>query len=146
MEIIRAVGADFEFVNEHGAHSLHEGTRGTFQTQGNEQRVQELLNALWERGAYPLVAKEAEQVLGWITIGTAKDPFSGDEVGFLYELYVLGEHRGRGLGRQLMERGIQELREQGYQEIRLNVFSGNPAQKLYEALGFRTRNLQMELK
>ncbi|ARU60104.1 hypothetical protein CBW65_02805 [Tumebacillus avium] len=146
MEIVRAIGADFEFVIEHGAQSLQEGTRGTFQAVGNEARVQELLDPLWERGAYPLVAKAGEQVLGWITVGAAKDPFSGEEVGFLYELYVLPEHRGKGLGKQMMERGISELREQGHTEIRLNVFAGNPAQKLYESLGFQVRNLQMELK
>lgn len=146
MEIIRAEGADFEFVKQHGAESLQEGTRGTFQAVGNEARVEELLNALWERGAYPLVAKEGETVLGWITVGTAKDPFSGVDTGFLYELFVCKEHRGRGLGRALMERGIQELREQGHQEIRLNVFAGNPAQKLYESLGFQVRNVAMELK
>lgn len=146
MEIIRAVGADFEFVKELGAQSLQEGTRGTFQALGNEARVQELLDAVWERGAYPLVAKEGEKVLGWITVGPSKDPFSGTEVGFLYELYVLAEHRGKGLGKQLMERGISELRELGHTEIRLNVFAGNPAQQLYESLGFQVRNLQMELK
>ena len=39
------------------------------------------------------------------------DYFSREKLGFIYELYVFPEYRGRGLSRELMEAGIKELKE-----------------------------------
>ena len=38
------------------------------------------------------------------------DYFSREKLGFIYELYVFPEYRGRGLSRELMEAGIKELK------------------------------------
>ena len=62
------------------------------------------------------------------------DYFSREKLGFIYELYVFPEYRGRGLSRELMEAGIKELKEK-YLEIRLNVFAGNFAKRCTKSLG-----------
>ncbi|WP_157729371.1 GNAT family N-acetyltransferase [Tumebacillus algifaecis] len=146
MEIVRAVGVDLEFVKDHGVESLQDGTMGTFDATGREERAKEIMNAVWERGGYAFVAKKDEQILGWIIAGLNVDYFSGEEVGFIYDLYAFVEHRGKGVGKALLQHAIADLRDKGYAEIRLNVFAGNPAQKLYESLGFAVRSSQMVLK
>jgi ribosomal protein S18 acetylase RimI-like enzyme len=54
--------------------------------------------------------------------------------GFLGELIVLKEFRGRGLGRKLMEHGMRYLRNKGCISICLD--GDEPATALYEKLGF----------
>jgi ribosomal protein S18 acetylase RimI-like enzyme len=48
---------------------------------------------------------------------------------------VLPEYRGQGIGTQLFE-GLFEAASVLYNAISLSVSKGNPAQKLYESLGF----------
>jgi GNAT superfamily N-acetyltransferase len=55
--------------------------------------------------------------------------------GFLGELIVVKEQRGRGFGRVLLERGIAYLHGRGCRSIYLD--GDEPAVRLYERLGFR---------
>jgi len=56
--------------------------------------------------------------------------------GFLGELIVVPEHRGHGIGRQLMKHAIDYLRSRDCASIYLD--GDLPAVPLYERLGFRT--------
>ena len=56
-----------------------------------------------------------------------------DEIAELRRMYVLPEHRGRGLGRAIMERLEEEARRLGYARMRLET--GNEAP---EAIGLYT--------
>jgi ribosomal protein S18 acetylase RimI-like enzyme len=48
-------------------------------------------------------------------------------------------YHGHHIGRQLMERSIDVLRQQGYESLSLTVTTSNRrAVELYERLGFRT--------
>lgn len=52
--------------------------------------------------------------------------------------FVAREHRGRGLGRRLVEHSLVEARRLGFDAMQFNyVFASNPARALYERLGFR---------
>jgi GNAT superfamily N-acetyltransferase len=51
---------------------------------------------------------------------------------------VAREHRGEGIGRQLVEDSILRARAAGFDAIMFNlVFESNPARALYERLGWR---------
>lgn len=55
----------------------------------------------------------------------------------LKRLFVLEEHRGRGLSRILMERILNEARRRGYEKIRLDTLAVmKPALGLYKSVGF----------
>ncbi len=57
---------------------------------------------------------------------------------FIYGFAVLPEYRGRGYGRQILARTIQELLAQGRKRIALEVATENRhALSLYQACGFR---------
>lgn len=52
------------------------------------------------------------------------------------------ELRGRGLGRQIIERAIAECKG----DVKLHVEHDNPARRLYERVGFTSKYLEMRLK
>ena len=56
----------------------------------------------------------------------------------LHRLCVNPEMQGRGLARQAMARMEKNARDQGFDSVRLDVFSQNlHAQRLYERLGYK---------
>jgi GNAT superfamily N-acetyltransferase len=52
--------------------------------------------------------------------------------------FVLASHRGRGLGRTMVEHSLGEARRHGFDAMQFNlVFASNPARALYRRLGFQ---------
>jgi ribosomal protein S18 acetylase RimI-like enzyme len=61
----------------------------------------------------------------------------GERVGHITQLCVSPRHRGRGLGRLLLERCAQSLLDARFDAVTLTVTEGNTeAVRLYEAFGF----------
>jgi GNAT superfamily N-acetyltransferase len=51
--------------------------------------------------------------------------------------FVVSEHRGKGMGRALLEHSMGEARRLGFDALLFNlVFESNPARRLYESVGF----------
>ncbi|WP_273851533.1 GNAT family N-acetyltransferase [Guptibacillus spartinae] len=50
---------------------------------------------------------------------------------------MIEECRGKGISKQLIKTGFEQLKQEGYSEVRLSVFDGNRAIKIYENLGFK---------
>ncbi|MGH2478331.1 MAG: GNAT family N-acetyltransferase, partial [Ktedonobacteraceae bacterium] len=58
--------------------------------------------------------------------------------GHIYGFGVLPEHRGRGYGRQILARTVQEILARGQQQITLEVATTNKnALSLYQSCGFK---------
>ncbi len=55
----------------------------------------------------------------------------------LNDLFVSAEHRKKGVGEALMERAKKFAKEKGAKGITLETDSNNPAQNLYERLGWK---------
>jgi ribosomal protein S18 acetylase RimI-like enzyme len=63
---------------------------------------------------------------------------TGSRIGEIESLAVLPEHRGRGLGTELLGRLERELREQGVADVVIGVLPGNEgAVRMYERRGYR---------
>jgi len=85
------------------------------------------------------IYKEDEQILGMATMATYK-AISGYK-GMIEDVVVDGGQRGKGLGRKLMEKLLEEGENMGLDEILL--FSGHhrtAAIKLYTSLGFQLKD------
>src|SRR5699024_4751002 len=85
------------------------------------EKIKSLIEPLLEKGSYYLVAIEEGKLMGWILIGESIDQFTDKMNGFIYELFVLEEFRGSGVSKQLLRTAIDELRENGYPEVRLSA-------------------------
>lgn len=63
--------------------------------------------------------------------------WTGTDDCWLEDLFVLGEARGAGWGRGLLEAVVELARERGCKRVELDVDEGNAAaQRLYESFGF----------
>ncbi len=78
-----------------------------------------------------VVQEESEisgYVFGWVV----------GQTGELNRIAVKSSRRGRGIGRELLERFIELLREEGVRELFLEVRQSNtPAINLYKSFGFK---------
>lgn len=144
MEIRKPNLVELESILQLSSQALFEGTLG--RVKPTDEKVKQLVEPLLGKGCYYLIATEEEKLMGWILIGPSKDQFSDEIIGFIYELYVTQDFRGKGISKQLMKSAIERLKSEGYPEIRLGVFAGNQAMNLYKQMGFSERNVTMSLK
>lgn len=88
-----------------------------------------------------LAAHDDDQIVGAVIINhTNMGGFIPEHI--LVYIAVHGDYRGQGLGKELMERIINETEG----DIALHVEADNPAKYLYEKYGFTNKYLEMRLK
>lgn len=92
-------------------------------------------------GGFVLLACEAGEVKGAVVINrTGMEGYIPENI--LVYIAVHRDQRGKGLGKQLMQRAIEIAKG----DIALHVEPHNPAKRLYEKLGFTNKYLEMRLK
>ncbi|MDI2586223.1 GNAT family N-acetyltransferase [Psychrobacillus sp. NEAU-3TGS] len=143
MDIRKPNDSELEKVILLSPQALFDGTLG--EVKPTNEKIKRLIVPLLEKGSYYLIATENEKLMGWILVGAGKDQFTDKMNGFIYELFVIEQFRGNGVSKQLMKTAFDHLRKDGYSEVRLSAFAGNPAIKLYEKLGFNIRTVSMSL-
>jgi ribosomal protein S18 acetylase RimI-like enzyme len=91
-----------------------------------------------DHGAYFLVARTDDSLIGWVLVDRSVDWFTHKEIGWISDVYVKQEFRKNGVAKALLEQSLVEFKHIGYDDVRLNVFSFNEkAMRLYEKLGFK---------
>ncbi|HZQ64377.1 MAG TPA: GNAT family N-acetyltransferase [Gaiellaceae bacterium] len=95
----------------------------------------------WGRpGDTAVVAIDQFQPVGaaWYRLFTAAEPGYGfvDEQTPELTIAVVPSKRGKGLGRELLTKLLDDARGQGYAQVSLSVEPDNPALHLYERHGF----------
>jgi ribosomal protein S18 acetylase RimI-like enzyme len=143
MNIRKPSELEIEKILELSPQAIFEGTLG--EVKPTIEKAKQLVEPLLKKDCYYLISTENNKLVGWILIGGSKDQFSNKTMGFIYELFVLDEYRGKGISKQLINTAVEQLKQEGYSEIRLSVFEGNKAIKLYENLGFETRTISMSM-
>jgi ribosomal protein S18 acetylase RimI-like enzyme len=100
--------------------------------------------ALKERvsfGGFVVVVKEKDSVVGAVIVNkTGMSGYIPENI--LVYIATHNEHRGKGLGKLLMEKTIKLASG----DIALHVERDNPAIHLYEKYGFKTPYLEMRYK
>ena len=123
--------------------AVFDGTLG--EVEPTKEKIDQLVKPLLGKGSYYLIAVKETEIMGWILLGASKDQFTDKMNGFIYELFVTDTFRGHGISEMLMRTGIDQLRQEGFSEVRLSAFAENHAIKLYEKLGFNIRTVTMSL-
>ncbi len=91
-----------------------------------------------------LLPSAVRQPVGCLWMGNAVDQVEGDRHAHVFLLYVVPEHRRRGIGSALMRHAESWARERGDRRLGLQVFADNAiALHLYKSLGFQVRSLWM---
>jgi len=88
-----------------------------------------------------IVADVDGEMAGFVTVLTrviSDEPDDGQlGYGLISDLVVRDAHRGKGIGRQLMDRAEAHARANGVEWLRIGVLAGNrTAEALYASLGF----------
>ena len=81
------------------------------------------------------VATEDDHMVGYCSVGASRT--DGETGGELYSIYLLEHVAGRGIGRALLEAGLDALRAMGFEEAMLWVLGSNErTRRFYEASGW----------
>jgi|TARA_R110000737_G_scaffold50895_2_gene71982 ribosomal-protein-alanine N-acetyltransferase len=92
-------------------------------------------------GGFTMIIKEKNKIKGAVVINqTGMGGYIPENI--LVYIAIHKDHRGEGLGKELMTKAIDIA--QG--DIALHVEANNPAKILYEKLGFTNPYLEMRLK
>src|SRR5436190_269665 len=81
----------------------------------------------------------------WTEIPCREGGFITPEAqGFIYDVWVAPDRRGKGVGKFLVEWASDWARQRGYRKIKLEVSETNTrARHVYESLGFRAERRYM---
>lgn len=84
------------------------------------------------------------QPVACLWVGNAVEQVQGEHHTHIFLLYVMPEHRRRGIGKALMRYVEDWAVSRGDRQIGLQVFQANqPALNLYQQLGYQTQSLSM---
>ena len=105
--------------------------KGSFPSRPYEETIRVFTESLQNNGSYIAVVEDAEKIVGFCKVDIAC------KTGKLDYLVVLQEHRGKGLGKQLMDWAMDTFRKHNIKHIDVKVIDGNDAIHLYEKYGFK---------
>lgn len=133
-----ATEADLPAITDIYAHAVREGTASYELEPPSLAEMTDRFNALRGGGFPYLIAEDQGDLLAYAYAG----PFRPRPAyRFIVEdsIYVLPAAKGRGVGRVLLERLIEEVRQLGFRQIIAVIGDGNEASasvRLHRRLGF----------
>lgn len=122
----------------------HQRSRLTVKEIGFD--VSEVVDLLMAQGANTILVADTDEQpnVGQVWLGTARDPYTGEFGGYIYDLYIEPALRGQGIGKALMQAAEAASRQRGDKTLNLAVAVWNsPARTLYESLGYIPERLTM---
>jgi ribosomal-protein-alanine N-acetyltransferase len=108
--------------------------RSSFSTPWSELSF---LNEIYNPFSHAYVALLDTTVVGYIVTKQVEDE------GHILDLAVRQEHRGQGIAKFLVAKGLEDMRQGGSRHVYLEVrLSNRPAIRLYGGLGFRPAGIR----
>ena len=150
--IRRAEPGDLAVIGRLGAllvriHHDFDAERFIAATSQTEQGYSSFLGTQLDKpNIIALVAELDGEVIGYSYAGVeGKDYMSlRGPAGVLYDIVVDPAHRGRGVGRMLLDATLDALKSLGAPRVLLSTAEKNPfAQRLFEHAGFRRTMIEM---
>ena len=113
------------------------------------RHMDEVFERIFKReGNEIFVAENRNHVfLGYVFVGEGSSMMTGTKHGFIFDIFVKKNYRGRGIGMMLMKRAEHYCRARGYTRMALMVVTNNqPAINLYTQLDFKAEQMLMGKK
>lgn len=102
----------------------------TYRLEHIEERVPRVEQRLEESSTFHVLTEE-DKVIGILHYKPNQEEKYKD-YGYLESIYVLKEHHGKGLGKELFKKAIEGLIELGYNDMYLECIVGNPTMDFYK--------------
>jgi RsiW-degrading membrane proteinase PrsW (M82 family)/ribosomal protein S18 acetylase RimI-like enzyme len=136
LTITKASPAEIELIRELSA-DIWPATYGSILSQ---EQINYMLEQMYSPHALQTQMDEGHEFIivynAGVPIGFASYSEIAPTVFKLHKIYILTLHQGRGMGRTVMEKVIEAVKEKGCTRLQLNVNRQNPAKIFYEKLGF----------
>jgi ribosomal protein S18 acetylase RimI-like enzyme len=115
------------------------------QTLHPESFRKNCLELLSERNSFFLVAAEGERLIGFLNFTVRRTCLHSGGSALIDELVIDQEHRGAGVGRDLIEAAVRRARALGCSEVEVNTETVNlRARDFYKKLGFEEIGVLLE--
>ncbi|WP_042478270.1 GNAT family N-acetyltransferase [Bacillus ndiopicus] len=75
------------------------------------------------------------EIVGFATAGKERSGVYPDYQGEISAIYILEEYQGQGIGKALIQQGVQYLQMKGFVSMLVLVLADNPSTAFYEAIG-----------
>jgi ribosomal protein S18 acetylase RimI-like enzyme len=150
--IRRAARADLDRIGRLGAllveaHHDFDSRRFLPPTSGTKDAYASFLGTQLDApDAAIFVADDGSNVIGYAYAAVESYDYMvlRGPAGVLHDLIVDPEHRGRGVGRQLLTAALAYLRSRGLSQVVLSAAERNEAaQRLFASMGFRRTMIEM---
>ncbi len=99
-----------------------------------ETRAKNTYNKFDENNNHQYVLVVDDKVVGFINVGSSEET-DYENCGEIHAVYIIDGYKGHGYGRKLVEAGIQELKDMGYDKMVIGCLVGNPTNSFYEHIG-----------
>ncbi|MFH6604226.1 GNAT family N-acetyltransferase [Maribacter algicola] len=117
---------------------LFDGYRVFYQQKSDVASAMDfLLERMRKNESHILLAYYDGQPAGFTQLYTTFSSVTLQPVYILNDLYVVPEYRQNGIGEALLENAKELCRAKGYKGLALETAIDNPAQGLYERLGWK---------
>ena len=128
---------------------LHEhqfDDKKSLDAQDEAQYLQELLQTVVEKQGEVLVAVQDGVCVGFIAWYLENEPEFSQTYGYISDIVVSQNYRGKGIGQQLLDLAIAHIRETSVKRIHIGCLLENTAtKKFYEKNGFADYCVEMVL-
>jgi GNAT superfamily N-acetyltransferase len=96
--------------------------------------------------AIKIEAKEGGEVFGWAYLYIMYNDLHKEPFGFMENVFVKEEHRGKGLGTKLIEKLIEEAKAQKCYKLIGNSRYDNPrVHTMYQKMGFKNHGKEFRI-
>ena len=136
----------FERIIETSCQDLLDDQRKRFTPADITPNIKHIVPLLMEQGENLILIADLPDLpnAGQIWLGEARDPYTGEIRGYIYDLFVEPEARHKGVGQALMQAVEEASRKRGHKTLALTVAAHNDnALILYRSFGFETERLTL---
>ena len=117
---------------------LFDNYRKFYKQQTDLESVREFLDQRFlNKECIVFLAMDNNEAVGFTLLYTSFSSVSLMPVYILNDLYVNQEYRQRGIGKQLLQVAQKHCLDMGFKGVSLETAVDNPAQHLYEKLGWQ---------
>jgi ribosomal protein S18 acetylase RimI-like enzyme len=117
---------------------LLDAYRVFYRQQSNPRAAKEFLQSRFEhRDSIIFIAVSGEAVLGFTQLYPSFSTVGLARIYILNDLFVKPDQRGKGIGERLLRAAQEFCRSGGAKGLALETAADNPAQSLYERLGWK---------
>jgi ribosomal protein S18 acetylase RimI-like enzyme len=135
-----------KFTVQTGWRDVPKGQKKELDRDEFGKRLLEIFDALSKREHHKIFVAEDEnhRFLGYLFVGKGSNMLTGKDHGYIYDIFVKKEFRGKGIGKTLLNKAQSYCKQVGFSRILLMVSVENDvAAGLYKKMGFKTESMYM---